>query len=56
MPTRRKPDLNRVLASIKTTRPHCDYEIQPNEIRRADTENVICPKCSAIFTPAKKAS
>jgi hypothetical protein len=56
MPSHRKPDVRRILESIKTTCIYCDYEIPPNEIQRADTENVICPKCGSIFTPTKKAS
>jgi hypothetical protein len=55
MPSRRKPDLERIRESIKTHCPYCDYEIPPSEIRRADTENVICPKCSSIFIPKKEA-
>ena len=53
MPTRRKPDLKRILETIHTLCIHCDYKIPPSEIRRADTENVICPKCQSIFKPEK---
>jgi hypothetical protein len=56
MPTKRKPDLKRILESLKTKCPHCDYEIPPKEIRRIDTEHMICPKCQSIFTAMKKAS
>ena len=54
MPTKRRPDLKRVLESLNTVCTGCGYSIPPNEVRRADTENVVCPKCSRIFKPEKK--
>jgi predicted RNA-binding Zn-ribbon protein involved in translation (DUF1610 family) len=52
MPSRKKIDLEKVLASLHTPCPKCGYNIQPAEIRRVGLE-MICPACGAQFKAGK---
>jgi predicted RNA-binding Zn-ribbon protein involved in translation (DUF1610 family) len=52
MPSRKKIDLEKVLASLHTLCPKCGYKIQPAEIRRIGLE-MICPACGAQFQAGK---
>ena len=53
MPSRKKINLQKVLASLNTTCPKCGRVIEPQEIRRVNFEEMICPECSERFDAAK---
>jgi len=44
-----KIDLQEVLASLNTTCPKCGRVIEPQEIRRVNFEEMICPGCGERF-------
>jgi hypothetical protein len=48
---KKKINLAKVLASINTTCPKCEYSIPASELRRVDFEHVVCPKCGERFIP-----
>jgi predicted RNA-binding Zn-ribbon protein involved in translation (DUF1610 family) len=50
----RKINLEKVRASLSILCPHCGYEIPPEEIRRVDFHNVVCPKCRLEFMPGSQ--
>jgi predicted RNA-binding Zn-ribbon protein involved in translation (DUF1610 family) len=54
MPSRKKIDMQKVLAALKTPCPKCGHEITPAEINRVSWEEIKCPKCGLRFD-AKKA-
>jgi len=53
MPSRKKIDLQKVLASLNTTCPKCGRVIEPQEIRRVNFEEMICPGCGEPFDAKK---
>jgi len=54
MPPRRKINREKVMASLATICTVCGYRIEPAEIRRIDSERMLCPKCGKAFEPAGK--
>jgi ribosomal protein S27AE len=54
MPSRKKIDLEKVLASLNVTCPKCGRIIPPHEIKRVSWEEILCPECGNRFD-AKKA-
>lgn len=51
MPRKQKIDLEKVLASLSTSCPKCRHQIQPSEIRRISSTEMLCPKCKVLFAP-----
>jgi hypothetical protein len=49
MPSSRKINLEKVLASLDTLCPKCGKVISPAELRRIDFEHVECPACGERF-------
>ncbi len=49
MVTRKKINLEKVLASLNTTCTLCGYSIRPGESLRLDNERMLCPKCEKPF-------
>jgi len=49
MVSRKKIHMDQVLASLYTPCPKCGYKIQPAEIRRVNSEEMLCPACGAQF-------
>jgi len=56
MPSRKKIDLQKVLASLNTICPKCGRVIEPQEIRRVNFELMICPGCGERFAAQKPRS
>jgi predicted RNA-binding Zn-ribbon protein involved in translation (DUF1610 family) len=54
MPRRRKLDLEKILAALNFTCPHCRTAIPPDKRVRIDFEHLRCPKCGEIFIPEKR--
>ena len=54
MPSRKKVNLQKVLASLNANCPKCGRVIKPNEISRLKFKGMICPACGAIFDPLDK--
>jgi hypothetical protein len=54
MPSRKKIDREKVLASVNVTCPNCGRIIGPQDIRRVSWEEILCPDCENRFD-AKKA-
>jgi transposase-like protein len=53
MPSRKKINLAKVLASLNTNCPKCQAVIEPAQIRRINFDEIQCPWCDAIFEPRK---
>ena len=53
MPSRKKIDLQSVLACLNTTCPKCGRVIEPQEIRRVNLEEMISPSCGERFDAKK---
>ena len=53
MPSRKKIDLKKVLASLNTICPKCGWVIEPYEIRRVNFEEMVCPGCGERFDAKK---
>ena len=53
MPSRKEIDLQKVLACLNTTCPKCGRVIEPQEIRRVNFEEMICPQCGERFDAKK---
>jgi ribosomal protein S27AE len=51
MARRGKIDLEKVRALLNTFCTNCGYEIPPNEIRRLNADEILCPKCGKAFVP-----
>jgi len=49
MPSRKKIDMQKVLACLNTICPKCGRVIEPQEIRRVNFEEMICPECGEAF-------
>jgi len=54
MPSRKKIDLQKVLASLNSTCPKCGHEITPAEIKRVSWDEIECPQCGERFSAAKR--
>ena len=54
MPSRKKIDYEKVFAALNTTCPKCGRVIEPQEIRRVNFEEMLCPGCGERFIPTKK--
>jgi predicted RNA-binding Zn-ribbon protein involved in translation (DUF1610 family) len=54
MPSRKKIDLQKVLASLNTPCPGCGHLITPAEINRVTWDEIKCPKCGLVFDPQRK--
>jgi len=54
MPSRKKIDLQKVLASLNSPCPKCGHEITPAEIKRVTWDEIECPKCGERFNAAKR--
>ena len=50
----RKVDRAKVMASLTTECPKCQYQIQPNETQRVSFTEMRCPKCGAVFIPGQQ--
>jgi len=53
VPSRKKIDMQKVLASLNTPCPKCGHEITPAEIKRVSWTEMECPKCGLRFDAAK---
>ena len=51
MVSRKKVNLEKVLASLDTICPKCGKVISPFEVRRIDFQRMECPACGERFTP-----
>jgi len=51
MPSRRKINLEAVLASLNLICPKCQAEIGPSQILRITFEEPKCPHCDSIVKP-----
>jgi predicted RNA-binding Zn-ribbon protein involved in translation (DUF1610 family) len=49
MPSRKKIDLQKVMAALHTTCPTCGRVIEPAEIQRVNFEEMISPECGGHF-------
>jgi predicted RNA-binding Zn-ribbon protein involved in translation (DUF1610 family) len=54
MPSRKKINLEKVLASLDTLCPKCGKVITPAEMQRIDFERMKCPACGELFTRRRK--
>lgn len=54
MPTRKRIDLDRVMAALDIRCPKCACTITPDRIRRLDFEQIECPECGEKFAPTAK--
>ena len=52
MPSSRKINFKKVLASLNTVSPNCGKAMSPAEVRRVDFERIECPACRERFAPA----
>jgi ribosomal protein S27AE len=50
MPSRKKINLEKVLASLDAACPKCGRVIPPADVRRVDFERIECPGCGDRFT------
>jgi ribosomal protein S27AE len=50
MVSRKKINLEKVLASLDTICPKCGKVITPAEVQRVDFERMKCPACGELFT------
>jgi ribosomal protein S27AE len=50
MVSRKKINLEKVLASLDTICPKCGKVITPAEVKRIDFERMECPACGEQFT------
>jgi len=53
LPRRRKFDLEKILAALNVTCPHCRTAIPPGKQVRIDFDHLRCPSCGQTFTPKK---
>jgi len=53
VPSRKKIDLRKVLASLNTICPKCGHTITPAELNRVSWDEIECPACHAVFDPQK---
>jgi ribosomal protein S27AE len=51
MPSRKKINLEKVLASLDKVCPKCGHVISPAEVKRIDFEHIECPACGEQFAP-----
>jgi ribosomal protein S27AE len=49
MVSRKKISLEKVLASLNESCPHCGYSIPPSEQMRLDSKRMLCRKCKKTF-------
>jgi predicted RNA-binding Zn-ribbon protein involved in translation (DUF1610 family) len=49
MPSRKKINLEKVLASLDAVCPKCGKLITPAEMQRIDFERMKCPACGELF-------
>jgi predicted RNA-binding Zn-ribbon protein involved in translation (DUF1610 family) len=49
VPSRKKIDLDKVMASLVTSCPKCGHQITPAEIKRVSSEEMECPACGSRF-------
>jgi len=54
MVSRKKINLEKVLASLDTMCPKCGKVITPAEVQRVDFERMKCPACGVLFTQGGK--
>jgi DNA-directed RNA polymerase subunit RPC12/RpoP len=54
VPSRKKINLEKVLASLNTTCPTCGRVIEPAEIKRVSWDEIECPDCNARFEPSRR--
>ena len=54
MPSSRKINLERVLASFDAVCPKCGGLISPAQVRRIDFERIEWPVCGELFAPSPK--
>jgi len=54
MPSRKKVNLQKVLASLNANCPKCGRVIKPNEISRVNFKEMICSACGVIVAPLEK--
>jgi hypothetical protein len=54
MPSRKKVDIEKVLASLNVSCPKRGRIIEPQDIQRVSWEEILCPDCGNRFD-AKKA-
>jgi predicted RNA-binding Zn-ribbon protein involved in translation (DUF1610 family) len=54
MVSRKKINLEKVLASLDTTCPKCKKVITPAEMQRIDFEKMKCPGCGELFAQGRK--
>jgi ribosomal protein S27AE len=52
MVSRKKINLEKVLASLDTICPKCGKVITPVEVRRIDFDHMECPACGELFGTA----
>ena len=50
---RGKIHLQEILASLTVTCPRCGRVIQPAQIRRVNSEEMLCPQCGERFNASK---
>ena len=53
VPSRKKIDLQKVMAALDRDCPKCSYTITPAEIKRVSWAEIECPACGARFDPSK---
>ena len=56
VPSRKRINLENVLAALDTICPKCGHQIKPSETQRINMQEMICPKCGVRFEAGKEAS
>ena len=54
MPTKRRPNLKRVLDSLSILCTLCGFPIPPVQLKRGAEGRVVGPKCGELFAPEEK--
>jgi len=54
MPSRKKINLQKVLASLYIVCTQCQAKIEPSQILRVRWDTVKCSYCAAVFVPQPK--
>jgi hypothetical protein len=56
MPSRKKINLEKVLASLDAKCPKCGKVVPPADVRRIDFDRIECPVCGECFAAGRKQS